>query len=92
MEIPSSIQTAAMLGLGHVYRVSGNRHMTEVMLKEIGRRQGPELEFAEDRESYSLTAGLALGLITLGVSVCGCGLGLITLAQNMTSQGNALKW
>ncbi len=57
-----------MLGLGHVYRASGNRHMAEVMLKEIGRGQGPELDFSEDRESYSLTAGLALGLITLGVS------------------------
>ncbi len=68
MEIPSSIQTTAMLGLGHVYRASGNRHMAEVMLKEIGRGQGPELDFSEDRESYSLTAGLALGFITLGVS------------------------
>ena len=67
MEVPSPIQTAAMLGLGYIYRSSGNRHMTEMMLKEIGRTQGPELDFAVDRESYSLTAGLALGLITLGV-------------------------
>ena len=44
------------------------RHLTEVMLREIGHIPGPELEFAEDRESYALAAGLALGMITLGVS------------------------
>ena len=38
------------------------------MLEEIGHAPGPELEFAEDRESYSLSAGLALGTIMLGVS------------------------
>lgn len=43
--------------------------MVQVVLGEISRPPGPELEFAENRESYSLAAGLALGLITLGVSV-----------------------
>lgn len=37
-------------------------------LEEIGHTPGPELEFAEDRESYSLTAGLTLGMVMLGVS------------------------
>ena len=36
-------------------------------MEEIGHAPGPELEFAEDRESYSLSAGLALGMIMLGV-------------------------
>ena len=44
------------------------RHMVQVVLNEISHPPGPELEFAENRESYSLAAGLALGLITLGVS------------------------
>ena len=69
MEIPPPIQTAAMMGLGLLYLGSANRHMTEVMLREIGHTQGPELEFAEDRESYSLTAGISLGMITLGVGI-----------------------
>jgi anaphase-promoting complex subunit 1 len=41
--------------------------MVEVCLRELARPPGPELEHAADRESYSLTAGLALGLITIGL-------------------------
>lgn len=67
MEISHTIQTAAMVGVGLLYLASGNRHMVEVMLREIGREPGPEMEFAENRESYALSAGLALGMITLGV-------------------------
>ena len=62
------MQTAAMVSMGLLYLASGNRHLVEVMLREIGHAPGPELEFAEDRPSYSLAAGLALGMITLGVS------------------------
>ena len=47
------------------------RHMCEVMLREVGHIPGPELEFAEDRESYSLAAGAALGMIALGVRETG---------------------
>ncbi len=50
-----------------LYMGSGNRHLVEVMLREIGHAPGPELEGAEDRESYALGAGFALGMITLGV-------------------------
>lgn len=32
----------------------------------LGRPPGPEMENCVERESYSLTAGLALGLVTLG--------------------------
>ena len=46
---------------------TGNCHLAEVMLREIGRAPGPELEGAEDRESYALAAGIALGMITLTV-------------------------
>ena len=40
--------------------------MAEVCLGELGRPPGPEMENCTDRESYSLSAGLALGMITLG--------------------------
>lgn len=70
MEVSQSIQTAAILSVGLLYLGSANRHMVEVTLREIGHTPGPELEFAENRESYSLAAGMALGMITLGVSLC----------------------
>lgn len=47
---------------------SGNRHLVEVMLREVDHTPGPELEGAEDREGYALAAGLALGMIALAVS------------------------
>jgi hypothetical protein len=36
------------------------------LLAEIGRRAAPTIETNVDRESYSLMAGLALGMVTLG--------------------------
>ena len=37
-----------------------------------GRPPGPEMENCIDRESYSLAAGLSLGLVMFGVSVVVC--------------------
>jgi hypothetical protein len=65
LEITTLMQTAAMISLGLLYMKSCNRYMAQIMLKEIGRSPGPELEFHHDRESYSLSAGLALGMIGL---------------------------
>ena len=58
---------ASLAGLGLVYANTGHRHMVEVCLRELARPPGPELEHCADRESYSLTAGLSLGLITMGL-------------------------
>jgi anaphase-promoting complex subunit 1 len=68
-ELPLSpnTQVAALAGLGLVYANTGHRHMVEVCLRELARPPGPELENCADRESYSLTAGLALGFITMGL-------------------------
>lgn len=68
LEIPYNIQIAALLSLGLVYVRSANKHISYVLLKEIGRLPGNEIEKdlnSLDREAYSLTAGLALGLILL---------------------------
>jgi anaphase-promoting complex subunit 1 len=68
LEIPYNIQIAALLSLGLVYMRSANKHISYVLLKEIGRLPGNEIEKdlnSLDREAYSLTAGLALGLILL---------------------------
>ncbi|GIY16750.1 anaphase-promoting complex subunit 1, partial [Caerostris darwini] len=66
LDVAPAVQVAAVMGLGLLYQGSGHHHMAEVLLGEIGRPPGPEMEHSIDRESYSLAAGLALGLITLG--------------------------
>eukprot|EP00094_Tigriopus_californicus_P004479 TCALIF_04317-PA protein Name:"Similar to Anapc1 Anaphase-promoting complex subunit 1 (Mus musculus)" AED:0.04 eAED:0.05 QI:0/0.77/0.5/0.9/0.66/0.7/10/0/1830 len=67
-ELPLShaTQIAALLSLGLVYMGTGHRYIAEVCLRELGRPHGPDLENCSDRESYSLSAGLALGMVTLG--------------------------
>jgi hypothetical protein len=64
LEVPASLQTAALLGVGLLYESTCHRHMTEVLLEEMGRRATEERHF--DRESYALSAGLALGFVALG--------------------------
>ncbi|XP_066251923.1 anaphase-promoting complex subunit 1 [Euwallacea similis] len=65
LDICYNLQVAGLLGLGLLYQRSAHRHMTEVLLSEIGRPPGPEMENSIDRESHSLAAGLALGLVML---------------------------
>merc|ERR1719424_355042 len=60
LEVPAVVQTAALLGIGMLYQGSAHRLMTEVLLGEIGRP--PTNELLECRESYSLSAGIALGM------------------------------
>ncbi|ELK26073.1 Anaphase-promoting complex subunit 1 [Myotis davidii] len=59
-------KVAAVVGIGLVYQGTAHRHTAEVLLAEIGRPPGPEMEYCTDRESYSLAAGLALGMVCLG--------------------------
>lgn len=66
IDIPPVVEVAAVLGVGLLYQGSGQRHIAEKLLAEIGRPPGPEMEHYLDRESYALSAGLALGLVTLG--------------------------
>ncbi|KAK7104440.1 anaphase-promoting complex subunit 1-like [Littorina saxatilis] len=66
LNIPHNVQVAAVLGVGLVYQGTAHTHMAEVLLAEIGRPPGPEMENCIDRESYSLAAGLALGLVMFG--------------------------
>ncbi|CAB4068606.1 APC1 [Lepeophtheirus salmonis] len=66
MDVLATKKVAGLVGLGLLYQGTGHHHMAEVCLGELGRPPGPELENCTDRESYSLAAGLALGMITLG--------------------------
>ncbi|KAK4883598.1 hypothetical protein RN001_006917 [Aquatica leii] len=65
LDVSQNLQVAALVGVGLAYQGTAHRHITEVLLWEIGRPPGPEMENSTDRESYSLAAGLALGLVTL---------------------------
>ncbi|XP_061646236.1 anaphase-promoting complex subunit 1 [Phyllopteryx taeniolatus] len=66
LDVPHNIQVASVIGIGLVYQGTGHRHIAEVLQSEIGRPPGPEMECCTDRESYSLAAGLALGMVCLG--------------------------
>ncbi|XP_033102759.1 anaphase-promoting complex subunit 1-like [Anneissia japonica] len=66
LDVPHVVQVSAVVGIGLVYQGTAHRRFAEVLLDEIGRPPGPEMENSTDRESYSLAAGLALGLIMLG--------------------------
>lgn len=77
LDVHHNVQIAAILGIGFLYQSSSHRHIIEVLLSEIGRPPGPEMENSVDRESYSLAAGLSLGLVTLKQG--GCVLGLTDL-------------
>ena len=66
LPLSNTTQVAGLAGLGLLYQGTGHRQMAEVCLMELGRPPGPEMENCTDRESYSLSAGLSLGMITLG--------------------------
>ncbi|NXX64497.1 APC1 protein, partial [Spizella passerina] len=66
LDVPHNVQVAAVVGIGLVYQGTAHRHTAEVLLAEIGRPPGPEMEYCMDRESYSLASGLALGMVCLG--------------------------
>lgn len=76
--VPASTQTAALLGLGILYRGTGHRLMTELLLTEIARspssaqfvtnnsNSGLSTSSFDQLEGYALAAGLALGFVVLG--------------------------
>ncbi|GBC06091.1 hypothetical protein RclHR1_06610014 [Rhizophagus clarus] len=68
LNVSPLVQSAALLGIGLLYMNTCNRHMSQVMLGEIGTKalkasDNSETDFSE---GYSLAAGFSLGFITLG--------------------------
>ncbi len=83
LDVAHNVQVAAVLGLGLVYQSTAHRHVAEVLLQEIGRPPGPEMENCTDRESYSLASGLALGLVMLGKGSGETGLSDLSMADQL---------
>uniref|UniRef100_A0A8B9NFK9 Anaphase promoting complex subunit 1 n=1 Tax=Accipiter nisus TaxID=211598 RepID=A0A8B9NFK9_9AVES len=70
LDVPHNVQVAAVIGIGLVYQGTAHRHTAEVLLAEIGRPPGPEMEYCTDRESYSLNhyiLGNLIGMSDLNV-------------------------
>ncbi|EGD73279.1 hypothetical protein PTSG_12238 [Salpingoeca rosetta] len=65
-KITINTQTAALVGMGLLYRGTCHRRIAEVMLAVMGRPPCVGLAGPLDRESFALGAGFALGLIVLG--------------------------
>lgn len=83
LDIPPCIQIASIMGIGLLYRGTAKRHIAEILLQEIGRPPGPEMENSVERESYALTTGLALGMVTLGQGESAPGLVDLQLAETL---------
>lgn len=66
LDIAQNTQVAALLGIGLIYQGTMHTHIAEVLLNEIGRPPGPEMENSMEREGYALAAGLGLGFVCLG--------------------------
>lgn len=65
LDVPAPVHAASILGVGLLYQQSADSHISKVLLEEIGRLPGPEANSHVDRESYSLSAGIAFGLVNL---------------------------
>jgi anaphase-promoting complex subunit 1 len=64
IDVSSAVQAAAVSGAGLLYQGSSHRMMTEFLLNEIGKRPSNDVNVV-DREAYTLSCGVALGMVNL---------------------------
>lgn len=64
IDVAPSAQVAAIAGIGLLYQGSSHRLMTEFLLEEMGKRPSND-SITVDREAYSLSCGIALGMVNL---------------------------
>jgi anaphase-promoting complex subunit 1 len=64
IDVASPVQSAAVAGAGLLYQGSSHRMMTEFLLNEIGKRPSSDVNVL-DREAYTLSCGIALGMVNL---------------------------
>lgn len=82
--VPPLVQSAAMVSLGLLYYGSMDRDICEMLLKEITAKRSP----VDLREGYSLSAGIALGLICLGKDPNEGSLSNMNLSKHLVSLMN----
>jgi hypothetical protein len=78
IDVSAPAHAAAVSGIGLLYQGSSHRLMTEFLLNEMGRRPVHDLSTI-DREAYTLSCGLALGMINLAKGGSGGDAGLADL-------------
>ncbi|GMG09513.1 unnamed protein product [[Candida] boidinii] len=65
LNVPLSVQTAGLIGIGLLYLETQHRRMTEVLLTQISANLvNNDMEYVN--EGYRLASGIALGYINLG--------------------------
>jgi anaphase-promoting complex subunit 1 len=66
LNVPLITQTAAIAGVGLLYMGTKKRHMAEVLLNEIQRKDLTQPDLTnEHREAYTLAAGIGFGMVML---------------------------
>lgn len=78
IDVAAPAHAAAVAGLGLLYQGSSHRLMTEFLLNEMGRKPIHDSSTV-DREAYSVSCGLALGMINLAKGGSGNNAGLADL-------------
>ena len=82
LELPALVQAAALLSVGISYENTADRMIVEILLAEIGSQpSGERGDFG--REGYTLAAGFALGLTTLGLGDNAIGLADLKIKERL---------
>ena len=82
LELPALVQAAALLSVGILHEGTADRMMVEILLAEIGAQpSGERGDFG--REGYTLAAGFALGLTTLGLGDNAIGLADLKIKERL---------
>jgi hypothetical protein len=82
LELPALVQAAALLSVGILHEGTADRMMVEILLAEIGAQpSGERGDFG--REGYTLAAGFALGLTTLGLGDNAIGLSDLKIKERL---------
>jgi len=78
IDVAAPAHAAAVAGIGLLYQGSSHRLMTEFLLNEMGRKPMHDSSTV-DREAYTISCGLALGMINLAKGGSGNNAGLADL-------------
>ena len=92
VELSLNAQSAALAAVGLIYQGTAHRRTVEIALAEIGRDPGVGAANGSDahlahanggREGYALSAGFALGLVTLGRGADAVGLADLRVLETL---------